>query len=78
MDESKREEIRKQAKGILDSFAHSLEKVKIKGKELKREVGGFREEGNGEEGDKDFRERMFKNAPEKNKDFIIAEKKKWS
>ena len=77
MDEAKREEIRKQAKGILDSFAHSLEKVKIKGEVLKKEVGGFREENNGQEGDKDFRGRMFENAPVKNEDFIIAEKKKW-
>ena len=77
ISEQKKEQIKKEAKEILDKFAHSLEKVKIKGKELKAEVGGFRDEGQGEEGDKDFRKRMFENAPNKDNDTIIAEKKKW-
>ena len=77
MNEQRREEIRKQAKRILDDFAYSLEKVKIKGKELKGELGGFREEGSGKKSDSDFRKIMFENAPEKNEDNLIVEKKKW-
>jgi len=77
MDEKKKEEIRKEAKEILDNFAKALDAVKIKEKDLKVEIGGFREEGLGMEGNKEFRKRMFANAKNKDKDFIIAEKKKW-
>ena len=76
MDERKREEIRKEARGILDKFAKSLESVKFKEKESKKQVGGFREEGNGKT-DADFRERMFANASSTDGDHILAEKKKW-
>ncbi len=56
---------------------------------IKKEIGEpfiGRDEGEREEKkvggcdtsiDRDFREIMFENAPKKNKDFIIAEKKKW-
>ena len=36
-----------------------------------------REEVDRETMDEDFRKAMFENAPIKNKDFLIAEKKKW-
>lgn len=77
MDKRKKEEIRKQAKEILKSFGRSLERIKVEKKALKKEVGGFRQEGNGDSGENDFRQRMFSNAPSKNDDFIIAEKKTW-
>jgi Asp-tRNA(Asn)/Glu-tRNA(Gln) amidotransferase C subunit len=77
ISEEKRESIRKEAKQILDNFGKTLEKVKFKEKKKEKGVGGFREEGKGQEGEKDFRERMFKNAPNKGEDSIIAEKKKW-
>ncbi len=77
MNEAKREEIKKEAKQILDKFAKSLNKVKIKGKLEKEEVGGFRQESEGKIADKDFRVIMFKNAPNKGNNSIIAEKKKW-
>ncbi|MCX8159148.1 MAG: hypothetical protein N3D20_02550 [Candidatus Pacearchaeota archaeon] len=77
IDEAKKEEIREEARKILEKFARRLEKVKLK--ERKRKVGetGYREEGEGVKGDEDFRKRMFENAPEKDGDCIIAEKKKW-
>jgi len=78
MDEKEREKIRLEAKEILEKFAKTLENVKLKEKKAKKEVGGFREEGQGEHGDKDFRKRMFANAPNKNEDNIIAEKKSWN
>ena len=77
MEEKKKEEIKKEAKKILDDFSKALDKVKVKKKPSKKGVGGFREEGNGKETDMDFRDRMFDNAPEKESDYIIAEKKKW-
>lgn len=77
MDERKREEIKKEAKKILDNFSKALEKVSVKKKVLKKRVGGFREEGEGKETDMDFRDRVFDNAPDKDGDYIIGEKKKW-
>ena len=74
MDEEK---IRREAKAILDKFAKELESVELKDKKEKREVGGTREEGKGGEEVSDFRKRMFENAPSKEGDFIVAEKKKW-
>jgi|SRR3989344_551760 len=70
-------EIRKEAKELLEKFSKTLEKVKFKKKVLKEEFGGMREEGEGLVGDSDFRERFFKNAPHKEGNFLIAEKKKW-
>ncbi len=77
MDEKRREKIRVQAKEILANFAKKLESVKFKEKKEKRELGGFREEGEGKSGDSDFIERMFENAPEKDGECIIVEKKEW-
>jgi Asp-tRNA(Asn)/Glu-tRNA(Gln) amidotransferase C subunit len=73
----KESEIRKEARDVLDKFAVSLGKVKTKEKELKREVGGFREEREGGKADEDFRKLLFENAPHKKGDFIVSEKKKW-
>lgn len=77
MDEVKREEIRAQAKKILEDFSKSLDKVKISEKAEKGELGGFREEGATLTGNEKFRKQMFANAPAKDGDFIIAESKKW-
>ena len=59
------------------AFSLSLNNVKIKKREIRKKAGGFREEGEGIDGNEDFRKRVFGNAPSKNKDYIIAEKKKW-
>jgi hypothetical protein len=77
IDEAKKEEIRREAKQILDKFANALERVKLKEKKAKKEAGGYREEGAGIKPDNDFRTRMFENAPEKDENCIIAEKKEW-
>ena len=78
LSEKEREEIRKQVKTILDSFSTKLSKI---GKGERKESFIEREKSErleGGEQDKSFsKETMFNNAPEKNKDFIIAEKKKW-
>jgi Asp-tRNA(Asn)/Glu-tRNA(Gln) amidotransferase C subunit len=77
VSESEREEIRKEAKRIMDSFSKKLEKVSDKTPESFVE----REQCEREEGKagkiKIDRKIMFENAPEKNDDFIIAEKGGW-
>ncbi|MDP3881741.1 MAG: hypothetical protein Q8Q31_02585 [Nanoarchaeota archaeon] len=77
LSEQEREKVRKQAQEILENFSKVLQKVKIQKKEFKKNEGGSREEGVGSGGESSFREIMFDNAPFKNKDNIIAEKKKW-
>ncbi|MDO8459539.1 MAG: hypothetical protein Q7S74_00365 [Nanoarchaeota archaeon] len=75
--EPKQEQIKVEAKQILDNFAAALEKVKVEKKHLKKELGGFREEGQENSPNQEFRKKMFSNAPNKKENFIIAEKKKW-
>ena len=77
ISEQKRLEIAKEAKQILDNFSKALSGVKISNRIEKKEIGGFREEDKGMKGDENFRKIMFVNAPSKEGDFIIAEKKKW-
>lgn len=72
------EKIKSEAKKIIDSFSEKLSKVKVSDKEpiIKRKEYE-RQEGDGEECDNHFKKIMFENAPNKNGDFIMAEKKKW-
>lgn len=75
--EKEKEEISKKAKVIMDSFSKKLEKIKVKDIEVGVEREEFeRVEGDGKSQDID-RKIMFENAPEKNKEFIIGEKKGW-
>ncbi|MBI2175935.1 hypothetical protein HYU40_01110 [Candidatus Woesearchaeota archaeon] len=71
------EKIKKQAKAIMDEFVKALDKVG----DLSGEVGLEREqttrEGKKSKPDDGFRERMLTNAPKKDSDNIIAEKKSW-
>jgi Asp-tRNA(Asn)/Glu-tRNA(Gln) amidotransferase C subunit len=78
LSEKEREDIRKEAKRILDSFSEKLSKVKVSEEDplIKRKFSE-REEKEGVDSEEGFRERIFENAPNKNSDFIIAEKKKW-
>ena len=77
MDDKEREAIGKQAEKLLEKFGKSLESVKLKEKEVRKVEGGFRVEGNGNTPNLEFRKRMFANAPQKNEDSILAEKKSW-
>ena len=90
MDNKKREEIREESKKLLDKFSKALKEVKVATQKGTSESNvlrdrDLREEGvppgmSSEEGkvcDDYFREVMFENAPQKSKDFIIAEKKSW-
>ena len=76
MSEKEKEEIRKQVDSIIDSFSKKLLTIKEKIEEQFIEMEKFEreEEGNPDEIKKEI---MFENAPESNKDFIIAEKISW-
>ncbi len=69
--------IQEQAKRIMDSFVSALSKVG----ELKEDLGVKRKKNLREkvniEVDKDFSERILKNAPKTKDRFILAEKKTW-
>jgi Asp-tRNA(Asn)/Glu-tRNA(Gln) amidotransferase C subunit len=76
INEKEKEEIKKQVDTIIESFSKKLSQIKENVKEADIE----REECSRNEGGKPAelsREIMFKNAPDKNDDFIIAEKKSW-
>ena len=77
MNEQERDKIKREAKQILDNFANSLSKVKLKAKKQSKEVSGFREEGAGKAGNPEFRKMMFANAKNKNENAIIGETKSW-
>ena len=71
------EKIKKQAKAIMDEFAKALDKVG----EISGDAGLEREETTREaeqsRPNKDFKERILKNAPKKSDGYIVAEKKSW-
>ena len=72
-----REEIKKQAKKIMDDFAAALEKAGVKEEVVFVEREEDRREEKDEAYDAEFREIMLKNAPEVKDDFLIAEKGEW-
>lgn len=78
VSEEEKEQIRREAKKMLDSFSEKISKVKVSGEEPNVRRKDFeREEGEGIEGDHYFKALMFENAPNKSSEFILAEKKKW-
>ena len=75
-----KEEIRKQAKAVMDKFSKRLEKINLPKEEIKEIKDSGKDfervEGTGKRVEFD-KKIMFENAPKKNKDFIISEKKEW-
>ena len=77
ISERERKNIKKQAKKIIDDFSKQLSKIKKSVDEPMIDLEkDERKEGEGKCNDFD-RKILFENAPNKNKDFIIGEKKKW-
>lgn len=78
VSEQEKEEIKKEAKHLMDKFAKALEKVE---KELVEQVGVKREKQLREEkiagSDVEFKKLFFKNVPEKEENFVKAERGKW-
>ena len=79
VSEKEKEQIKKEAKSIMDKFSKKLSKIdkKISEPLIERDEFEREESFKEKEANSDFRERILKNAPNKNKDFILAEKKKW-
>ena len=80
VSEREKETIKKQAKSVIDSFSKKLSRVSKKVPEslVERDKEERDEREGKEEIDENFsREIMFENAPQKNNDFILSEKKKW-
>lgn len=70
--------IKEQAKKIIDDFSKKLSKLDKETKEPLIEAKEFeRQEGKNKRDESFSRKKMFENAPEKNDDFIVAEKGDW-
>jgi len=69
-----KEEIKDQAKKLLEEFSSKLEKIKSR---EKISSGETREEGKGWETGREFRDIIFCNAPNIEDGFIIGEKGGW-
>ncbi len=77
VSEEEKEKIKEQAKRIIEDFSKKLSRIEKEAKEpLIERKECERQEGKGKE-DSFSRKTMFKNAPNKNDDFIIAEKGEW-
>lgn len=78
VSEKEKQEIQLQAKNIMNNFANKLSKIKESLEEPFVERDSWvRGEGEGKSDENFSKEIMFKNAKEKNKDFIIGERKTW-
>jgi Asp-tRNA(Asn)/Glu-tRNA(Gln) amidotransferase C subunit len=76
VSEKEKEEIRLQAKRIMEEFANKLEKIKVD--EDVFELGeGMRQESEPWKTPREFRDTMFANAPLVENDAIVAEKGGW-
>ncbi len=77
ISEKEKEEIKEQAKKIMNGFSLKISKINLPNVEQKDDTRlGEREESEHQISEMS-REIIFENAPAKNKDFIIAEKKTW-
>ena len=77
VSEQEKEKIRKETQELLQAFSRALAVVDKKKDVEGSAAGGERTEQEGKSCDPVFREKMFANAPKKNKDFILGEKKGW-
>lgn len=78
LTEAQREEIKAEAKGIIESFSAKLESISDLPEEsyIESEVG-YRQESEVNPKAEEFKGMILDNAKKKNEDAIIAEKKKW-
>ena len=76
VSEKEKEEIKQEAKRIMNRFSERLGSVRM---DIKTDLGkdDFERSECREEIPEIDRDIMFENAPKKNKDFIIAEKGDW-
>ena len=74
--EKEKEQIQKDSKKLLTTFASKLSKIKTPEKHFENEKG-TRDEGDGWNTDPEFRNITLSNAPFVEDEFIIAEKGTW-
>ena len=75
---ARQEKILAQAKQIMDNFFVALNSAKIKPQEIGvNRTQQSRSPSSNSQKDEEFRDLMFANAPNKDIDYIIAEKKHW-
>ncbi len=71
------EKIKKQAKELMDEFVKALDRVGGIGGEAGLEREEMTREAEQSKPDKDFKEKLLKNAPKKADGYVVAEKKSW-
>jgi Asp-tRNA(Asn)/Glu-tRNA(Gln) amidotransferase C subunit len=83
ISEKEKKDIEREAKEIINSFSKKLESIKKLPKEgeverqlFQRKEKKLKKQKNIKEKNK-FKKRILENAPRKNKDYILSEKKKW-
>lgn len=76
VSEKEKQEIKEDAKIILDHFANKLEKIKIKESHF-QSGDGLRDEGEPWKTPEDFSATVFCNAPDVQDEFFVAEKGGW-
>ncbi len=76
VSEKEKEEIKKQAKHLMDEFSLKLEKIKTSETWFEND-SGMRREGSGWETDKEFLDTIFCNAPDVEDNLFIGEKGGW-
>jgi hypothetical protein len=74
--EQEKEDIKKQAKSIMDDFAKKLEKIQVKESHLENGEG-MRDKGKPWQTDGVFRDIFFANSPLVEDESIVAEKGAW-
>ena len=80
VSEEEAEKIKEEAKSIMNSFAKAISPVEKEISEIpfvEREQQTRDESGSKALQDKNFRDVFFENAPEKEQDYIKAERGKW-
>jgi hypothetical protein len=77
MNPEEREQIKAETKKLLDKFSKILGSVKSSEESNVERERDRRKDEQGKQCEDVFRKIIFENAPSKDKDFIMAEKKKW-
>lgn len=77
LSEQQQKHIQQETRELLKKFSAMLNSVKMPVLKHEASEGGFRPEGAGIKSDEYFRRGIFANAPEKDDDYLITERKTW-
>ena len=77
MDPVKIKHLEEETKKLLDKFSKALDSVKSEKESNVERDNDRRVEKDGKMCDETFRKIMLENAPQKDNDFVIGEKKSW-